>query len=112
MKKLISFGFRHGGPDACEGVTVIDIRRWFNKNPYRNKSLRKLRGTDPEVQQGIQQTPRFAESLEELTHRVLGDPNQTIYLGCTGGHHRSVYAAELIGKAIGAEVEHRDFHKP
>jgi len=34
-----------------------------------------------------------------------------VYLGCTGGHHRSVYLADRLAKELGVSVEHRDYDK-
>ena len=117
-KKLISFGFRHGKPDGEdleEGqlFTVIDIRQWFKKNPYHNRKLRQLRGTDKAVQDDILQTPGFNLSYAKLKDQItlvqLSDA--VIYLGCTGGHHRSVYLTERLSKELNCPFEHRDYYK-
>lgn len=115
--KLISFGSRHGKPDGEElsdGTTYqsIDIRPLFGRNPYHNKKLRKLRGTDPEVQADILLTPNFDYSLSKLRSLVSQSQAEIIYIGCTGGHHRSVYLVERLGKEMGIEIFHRDIDKP
>lgn len=110
-KSLVSFGFRHGGSvPCCEGVLVIDVRKAFDRNPYHNRKLRCLRGTDPEVQEDILKTPGFNESFEKLKKRV-SEFDGVVYLGCTGGHHRSVYLAQRLSEELSIHVFHRDFDK-
>ena len=55
---------RHGKPDGKDLepgqlFTVIDIRGIFKRNPYHNRKLRQLRGTDKAVQDDILLTPGF-----------------------------------------------------
>ncbi len=109
-KLIVSFGFKYGPPSEADG-RIFDVRRWFNRNPYRLRKLRYLRGTDPAVQEDIKQTPGFAESYEKLFEAVKNSPEETVFLGCTGGHHRSVFLAEQISKALGISVLHRDIDK-
>ena len=108
-KSIVSFGFRYGLPKQ-DGATVIDVRNWLNNNPYHNKQLRHLRGTDPEVQADIEKTPGFEQSYAEIKKLVDAAPG-VVYLGCTGGRHRSVYMAERIGKELNLPVSHRDKEK-
>jgi UPF0042 nucleotide-binding protein len=112
LKKIISFGFRHegGGPNVIEGVTVIDVRQKF-KNPYHDKTLRYMRGTDLEVQKDIMKTPDFLQKYCDLKERVEKSGSEVVYIGCTGGHHRSVFLAERLGRELGVSVEHRDIEK-
>ena len=113
LKKIISFGFRHegGGPNVIPGVVVIDVRKAF-RNPYHDKKLRKFRGTDAAVQADIRKTPAFTAKYDHLKEAVSAPGVEVAYIGCTGGHHRSVFLAELLGKELGVEVEHRDYDKP
>jgi len=113
LKKIISFGFRHegGGPNVTPGVVVIDIRKMF-RNPYHDPNLRHLRGIDQEVQRDIMSTPDFAAKYAHLKQRVMTPGTEVVYIGCTGGHHRSVFLAERLGKELGVQVEHRDIEKP
>jgi RNase adapter protein RapZ len=106
---IASFGVKYGDPP--QDGKVIDVRPHFRRNPFRDKRLRRLRGTDLEVQLDIQRTPDFKASYERLLVTVRACPEDIVYLGCTGGHHRSVYLAELIAKALGAMVYHRDIGK-
>ncbi len=110
---IVSFGFRHGDPPTPAGLSVgkvIDVRTVFTKNPYHNKRLRYLRGTDEAVARDIERTPGFAASFAKLAETAKMTPG-TLYLGCTGGHHRSVYLAERIGRLLGIPVRHRDIDK-
>lgn len=111
IEKIISFGFRHEWPpEIVPGVVVIDVRQMF-RNPYRDKTLRYLRGTDPRVQEDVMRTPDFALKYDLLVKRVTAPGVTVAYIGCTGGHHRSVFLAERIGQDLGVKVEHRDIDK-
>lgn len=108
--QLISFGFKFGGPNSALG-DVIDVRTWFQRNPFRLKHLRGLRGDDPAVMADIEATPGFAESYTALLHRVGKSQRSTVFLGCTAGHHRSVYLTNRIAKDLGIQAAHRDYDK-
>lgn len=112
LQKIVSFGYRHeeGGPNVVAGIVVVDIRKMF-RNPYHDRALRYKRGTDVEVQADILKTPRFQVLYEELKKRVTVPGTEVAYIGCSGGHHRSVFLAELLGKELNVPVEHRDFDK-
>jgi RNase adapter protein RapZ len=105
---IVSFGFRHGKEIPCQtGVLVIDVRKAFDRNPYRDKSLRYKRGTDLDVQKDILKTPNFNKSYAQLKEKVE-DFDGVVYLGCTGGHHRSVYLALRLSEELKIPVLHRD----
>ena len=108
-KYIVSFGFRFGAPKQ-DNILVIDVRPYLNKNPYHNKQLRHLRGTDPEVQRDIEKTPGFEEAYANIKKQIDGFDG-VVYLGCTGGRHRSVYMAERIRKELNLPVEHRDIDR-
>jgi UPF0042 nucleotide-binding protein len=108
VTKLISFGFRHGKAPDCP---LVDVRPLFGRNPYHDKKLRKLRGDHPDVIIDIHKTPFFEANYEKLKKRVLKFDG-VVGIGCTGGHHRSVYLANRLAKELGIEVEHRDYDKP
>jgi RNase adaptor protein for sRNA GlmZ degradation len=113
IKKVVSFGYRHGQSpesDPLRGIVVIDIRKEF-RNPFHDKKLRKLRGTHFAVQADIRKTPQFLEKWKRIAEVAGCPPTQELYLGCTSGHHRSVYLAELVGSAFDVPIEHRDFNK-
>ena len=104
---IISFGYRHGKPP--QGFKAIDVRKWLKRNPFHKKHLRNLRGTDPEVQEDIRQTPDFDKSYQTILNMVKNETG-VVFIGCTGGHHRSVYIAELLSKDLGVPVRHSDIH--
>jgi UPF0042 nucleotide-binding protein len=113
LKKIVSFGFRHegGGPNVVAGTVVVDVRKQF-RNPYRDKTLRYKLGTDPEVQKDIMKTPEFRAKYQHLKEKITVPGTEVAYIGCSGGHHRSVFLAERLGKELGVAVEHRDIDKP
>src|SRR3990167_4192679 len=127
-----SFGFRHGltisgdivfspnptkkrdpwfivGTPGISEAFVVDVRRLLPKNPYHDKKLRKLRGDSPEVIAELEHT----QGIEKAYHELLGvvsKINHPVYIGCTGGHHRSVYIANRLGKDLNIPVEHLNYH--
>lgn len=112
LKAITSFGFRQGvAPQATPSSLVIDVRTMF-RNPYHNKAIKHLNGTHPLVQEDIMKTPNFIGLYEHLKQQVQVPGLEHVYIGCTGGHHRSVFLAEKLGKELGVEVVHRDLHKP
>lgn len=118
---IVSFGYRHGLPPDAD--LVFDLR--CLPNPYFQEELRPLTGQDPEIAKFLLDDPRARSYLEQLWgflrfafpfYLQEGRAYLTIALGCTGGRHRSVAAAEyLVGQfqAEGREVgvRHRDIDK-
>ena len=115
-----SFGFKRGMP--VDADLVFDVR--CLPNPYWKPELREHSGLEqpviaylsaqPDVQEMYQDIstylqkwlPRFAASNRAYV---------TVAVGCTGGHHRSVYLAERLGAALkeqlkNVQVRHRDLH--
>ncbi len=107
--KVVSFGYKHGDHPDGNGLQ-IDVRPILRRNPYHNKRLRGLRGTDPEVRADIERTPDLESAYRRILDRVRAYPGP-VYVGCTGGHHRSVYLADRIGRELMIPVEHRDLLK-
>ena len=115
---VTSFSYKRGLPRDAD--LVLDVR--FLRNPYYHPDLRHQAGTDEDVQAHIRQDPdwegfrsRAFDLLRFLTPRYgrEGKSYLTIAIGCTGGRHRSVYVAELIGAELAANghhvtVRHRD----
>ena len=113
-----SFGFKRGMP--VDADLVFDVR--CLPNPYWKPELREQSGLDKGVQEYLAEQP----DVEEMYQDTLGYLNKwlprfaasnrayvTIAIGCTGGHHRSVYLAERIGNALKAtlknvQIRHRD----
>ena len=119
--QLISFGHKHGAPGDVD--LLFDVRHL--PNPYFEKNLKELPGTDRKVVRFLDAQPevaettkRFAELLEYLLplYRREGKSYLTIGFGCTGGRHRSVMVAARIGEILeelgyDATVIHRDVLK-
>ena len=117
--KIVSFGYRYGpaGQDPHDRTHLeIDLRPIFIQNPHRLPRLRPLTGLDTQVAADILKAPRFAASYTWLKHRIAAavavDGVTTVWLGCHGGRHRSVYVADRLGREWGVAVEHRDLGKP
>ncbi len=118
--QTLSFGFKYGLP--LEADLVMDVR--FLPNPYFVEELRKLDGCSPEVESWVLQSRMAREFIDAYTQLMLpliplyiqeGKRYLTIAIGCTGGKHRSVVLANLIGKELQknhylATVFHRDIH--
>lgn len=118
---LLSFGFKHGVPPDVD--MVFDCR--FLPNPHWDPELRPKTGLDDEVQAYVTGSPLAAGFLDR-TRDLLGflipafeaDGKSvlTVAFGCTGGHHRSVTMAELLGEWLRSEgrtpqVRHRDIER-
>ena len=99
--RLLSFSYRRRIPDHSD--IVIDMR--FAENPHWVASLRKLDGrdevvadflNDESVAVGVLES--FKSMLGEMLPRMSreGRPILTVAFGCTGGQHRSVWAAESV----------------
>ncbi len=100
-----SFSYKRGLPRGVD--MVFDCR--FLKNPYWDPALRALDGRDPAVLAFIKADPRFAaffEKLHDLTTFLLpatvdeGKAHLAIGFGCSGGQHRSVAIAEMLGNSL------------
>jgi UPF0042 nucleotide-binding protein len=113
-----SFGFKHGLPADTD--YIFDVR--CLPNPHWEDELKSLTGRDKPV---IRYLESFAEvnSMSQSISDFLktwipcfekeNRSYMTISIGCTGGHHRSVYLAEKISGElqeiqINASVHHRD----
>ncbi len=116
-----SFGFKYGPP--LDGDLVLDVR--FLPNPNYEPGCRNLTGQDERVREfleGYEQTREFLARTMSLLDYVVpryagaGKSYLSIYFGCTGGRHRSVYLADAVaarmadGKRI-VRVQHRDIDK-
>lgn len=113
--KIYSFGYKHrwtaGLPSFPEHeVKVIDVRDYILDNPYNVRGLRNKTGLDPEVRLYFGERS-INKPLIKIMDRI-GDFKGHVYLGCTGGKHRSVYAADALGIVFNCPVEHLDINKP
>jgi len=108
---IISFGYKHGVPDTKDKKVTVDVRNL--PNPYTNIKLRHLKGDAKEVIEYIESFPSTETMYRQIkNYIVLPYYNyMDIYVGCTGGHHRSVYIANRLAKDLGVEVMHRDYEK-
>lgn len=98
---ITSFGFKRGIPQDAE--LLFDMR--FLPNPFYMPKLRSLSGLDAPIGAFLRQSPEtglFLEQTEALLRTVLpgfctqGRKRVMIAFGCTGGRHRSVFAAEQM----------------
>lgn len=118
---VMSFAYRRGIPHEAD--LVFDVR--FLKNPHYDDDLRPMTGLDDPVGTFIERDPDFAAyiaNLKTLLEPLLprysaeGKSYLTIGVGCTGGRHRSVYVAKLLGawlqeKGERVDISHRDLNK-
>ena len=102
---VTSFGFARGMPPSAD--LVFDVR--FLDNPHWVDALREQTGRDAPVGKFIRKDPAFAEAWDKIRELVLlllpryraqGKAYVNVAFGCTGGRHRSVYLAELLGETL------------
>ncbi len=118
--RLLSFGFKHGVPSDAD--LVFDVR--FLDNPYFVDELRSLTGVDERVRAYVLKDPSAATFLDKTydllafllpKYEAEGKSYLTVALGCTGGQHRSVTTAIVLGDRVSKlgyplRVVHRDAH--
>ncbi|HXZ11204.1 MAG TPA: RNase adapter RapZ [Candidatus Sulfotelmatobacter sp.] len=121
LVSVVSFGYRFGIP--ADADLVFDVR--FLPNPHFVPRLRPFSGKDPKVARYIRSYPQTGQFLRRLESLLLyliphyireGKSYLTVALGCTGGRHRSVALAEVIGRGLqkkgyATKVVHRDLEK-
>lgn len=118
-----SFGFKHEAPTDSD--FLFDVR--CLPNPYWIPELRSMTGQDCEVIQWLEThdtVHQMYNDIRDFLDRWL--PNKdancqraylTVSIGCTGGHHRSVYIAERLYRhfreTLGKNVilRHRELNK-
>ncbi len=97
-----SFGFKFGIP--VDGDLVYDIR--CLPNPHWVPELSKLTGKDRPVQEYLEADADVRAMYEDIRafleswlpkYEQNNRTYMTVAIGCTGGQHRSVYMAELLG---------------
>ena len=116
-----SFGFKYGLD--TEADLVFDVR--CLPNPFYVEELKQKTGLDKEVRDYVLDSPDSKEFLKKLIafidcsvplYAKEGKSQLVIAIGCTGGKHRSVTFAELIGEHLREKnydciTVHRDISK-
>lgn len=108
--KINSFSFKKGtpkDPSGHGGGFIFDCR--FIHNPGRYEPYKKLTGRDEGVINFLKHHSKMTEFLNDV-YRIVdkGVENYiersftdlTVNFGCTGGQHRSVYAADCLANHI------------
>ena len=113
-----SFGFKYGAD--TEADLVFDVR--CLPNPYYVEELKNKTGMEKEVRDYVMNSPDSHNFLNKLLDFIdcsvplyakEGKSQLIIAIGCTGGKHRSVTFAELIGAHLkkhkyDCSIVHRD----
>lgn len=116
-----SFGFKYGAD--TEADLVVDVR--CLPNPFYIEELKEKTGLDKEVRDYVMSGEDSKKFLDRLLSFIdcsvpmyakEGKSQLVISIGCTGGKHRSVTFAELIGEHLRAanyncSINHRDIYK-
>ncbi|CAN5368272.1 RNase adapter RapZ [soil metagenome] len=109
--KVNSFSFIKSGYPKGDttngGGFVFDMRGILN--PGRIEEYKKLTGRDKPVKEYLEQQTKMPEFLSSVyavvdisveDYITRGFENLTINFGCTGGQHRSVYAADAVARHL------------
>ena len=113
-----SFGFKSGIP--LDADLVFDLRSL--PNPHWFPELRHLTGRDAPVAEFLAASAEVDEMLADIgsflarwlpRYAASNRSYTTVAIGCTGGRHRSVYAAERLLERFapqfpGARLRHRE----
>jgi len=117
---IVSFGYKFGLP--MDADIIMDVR--FLPNPNYVSKLRRLTGLHSGVQRYILAQPiarRFLDDYLKLINGLLphyvkeGKSYLTLAVGCTGGHHRSVFVTRYLAQKLrstGHSIQefHRDIN--
>ena len=105
-----SFSYKHGYPEDTGGHGggfVFDLRALHN--PGRYAEYTDLCGRDEEVVRFLESVPEVEEYWNNVvglidsqvgTYLTRGFTSLSVYFGCTGGQHRSVYFAERLRRHL------------
>ena len=108
--RVNSFSYRKGIPQDLTGNGggyVFDCRGILN--PGRLDKFKPFHGKDKEVKDFLEQQTRMPEFLNSVFDVVditvedylrRGFDHLMVSFGCTGGQHRSVYAAEALARHL------------
>ncbi len=100
-----SFSYKRGVPRGLD--MIFDCR--FLRNPHWQANLRALDGRDVAVVEHLRSDPRYVEFHQKVidlllfllpAHLAEGKAHLAIGFGCTGGRHRSVAVAEIVGNVL------------
>ena len=109
--QFTSFGYKHGVPRDAD--FVFDVR--CLPNPYWETHLRSLSGKDQEVMDFLlKQNPviEMIDTLQGFLERWIPEfesDNRSylnVAIGCTGGHHRSVFIVEKLAEYFLKQDKH------
>jgi len=109
--QFVSFGYKHGVPGDAD--LVFDSR--CLPNPYWKKNLRNLTGKDTAVIKFLGKQKLVTELIEHIKSFLSSwipkfEADNRSYLcvavGCTGGHHRSVYITERLAEHFREQGKH------
>ncbi len=119
-----SFSYKRGlpkDPTGNGGGFIFDCRAMHN--PGRYEEYKSLTGRDAPVIEFLEQRGEvgsFLQSCQALVDKSIevylrrGFTNLSVYFGCTGGQHRSVYCAEHLAQYVNKKydvdvrLEHRE----
>jgi hypothetical protein len=108
--KVCSFSYRNGIPaddSGNGGGFVFDCRGILN--PGRVEAMKTKTGRDKEVKDYLEQQTKMVKFLDSVFDIVdisvedyikRGFETLSISFGCTGGQHRSVYAADALARHL------------
>lgn len=116
--QISSFSYKRGVPQAAD--MVFDCR--FLRNPHWDEVLRPQDGRSETVKSYVAEDARFGafrDQVQEMLALLLpafrdeGKSHLTVSFGCTGGKHRSVALAEIVGENLAqtgwqVSIRHRD----
>lgn len=122
--KISSFSYRKGIPEASSihgGGFVFDCRGI--DNPGRHHQYKEIHGRDQPVMEYLERQTKMQDFLNSVFDMVdisveeyikRGFDSLSVNFGCTGGQHRSVYAADALAKhlhskyKVKVELYHRE----
>jgi len=108
--RVSSFSYKKGiphDPSGNGGGFVFDCRAIHN--PGRYEEFKHLTGKDPQVQKFLEEKSVIASFMTSVISLVSqsvevyssrGFSHLCVSFGCTGGQHRSVYAAEKLAEYL------------
>lgn len=113
-----SFGFKHGIP--IDADLVFDVRNL--PNPYWDPGLRQFTGRDQPIKDFLSKEDVVQDMLTDIQQYLqkwlpqfeqANRSYMTVAIGCTGGHHRSVFMSERLcdifqSQFNNVQVRHRE----